>query len=91
MYEPISNTTKKTTEEIIAEAEISIDAYQKEYAARPRRTIHGCKISKDYGETWRLFAICTECEDELEPPTMKKNTGVSGVRTCDWCGAVNVL
>lgn len=89
MYEPISNTMK-ITEEDFKETEKWIYAYQAEYAARPRRKIHGCKISQDFGKTWRLVAICTKCESEFEPPTMRKNEGEAGVRTCDWCGAVNI-
>jgi hypothetical protein len=51
--------------------------------SRPYRKISGVKISNNHGKNWRTAAICDQCEKSLEPPTMAKNEGLAGVRSCD--------
>lgn len=88
MYEPISNITKKITEENFKEIEKLLDAHQAEYAARPRRKICGVEVTRN-GEKTRLFALCDVCE-KSDSAAVTKNCGEAGARTCDWCGAVNI-
>lgn len=53
------------------------------------RPIFGVKTSDNFGKTWRLAAVCDECRDSVQPPTMRKDLGDTGARSCDWCGARN--
>lgn len=59
---------------------------------RPVRKILAVRISDDYGKTWKLVAICTQCTSEIEPPRQRrKEETPAGTRTCDWCGALNEM
>lgn len=61
----------------------------KHFNARPRRKIIGVKISDDFGETWKIRALCEDCIKNFEPPKMVKREIEAGALTCDFCGAVN--
>ncbi len=60
---------------------------------RPRRKLFGAGISEDGGETWKLKSLCSECVklSNFEPPTRVRVEGVSGILTCDFCGAKNEM
>jgi hypothetical protein len=46
---------------------------------------------KEWNKPSRLYSLCTECINTIEPPTKRRKDGVSFVRRCDWCNARNVL
>ncbi|HEX8287850.1 MAG TPA: hypothetical protein VF556_07645 [Pyrinomonadaceae bacterium] len=60
-------------------------------ADKPVREIIGVEISADYGENWKLHALCTDCLQEIEPPLQRHKLGAAHTKTCDWCGARNVI
>jgi len=55
------------------------------------RKIYGVRFSANYGDTFRIVAICEVCLKKVEPPARVKNEGESGVASCDWCRAKNVM
>lgn len=62
---------------------------RKRLGGRVYRPIYGVKTSEDFGKTWRLAAVCDECRASIQEPTLRKDLGGTGARSCDWCGARN--
>ena len=56
---------------------------------RPRRQLHGVKMSTDYGRTWRVKVLCRICVDKLTEPTRAVYLGLAGSKACDSCDALN--
>lgn len=71
--------------------EAMIREQEEKDAWRPVRPIEAVRISRDYGKTWTLVAICDECRAGIEPPVQRRREGTAGVRYCDWCGARNSM
>ncbi len=46
---------------------------------------------KDWDKPSKLYSLCSECVKTIEPPTKRRNEGVSAVRRCDWCNVRNIL
>ena len=46
---------------------------------------------KDWDKPSKLLSLCAECVKTIEPPTKRRNEGVSAVRRCDWCNARNII
>lgn len=69
--------------------------FERERAARLNgrvyRPIFGARVSEDFGNSWKLFALCDECVKSVDVPKMLKNEGAAGAQTCDWCGALNEI
>lgn len=68
------------------ELEQMLEKHEAELARRPVRPIEAIRISRDFGKTWTLVAICDECRAGIEPPVQRRREGTAGVRYCDWCG-----
>lgn len=64
---------------------------EQQKADKPVREIEGVEISEDYGKNWKLFALCTVCIKEIEPPLQRHRLGVAHSKNCDWCGARNII
>jgi len=58
---------------------------------RVYRPIIGARVSEDFGNSWKLFALCDECVKSIDVPKLVKREGAAGVQTCDWCGALNEM
>ncbi len=56
----------------------------------PVRECFGVRI-KEWDKPSKLYSLCSECVKTIEPPTKRRNEGVSAVRRCDCCNARNVL
>jgi hypothetical protein len=54
------------------------------------RKIKAVKVSENHGESWKTWALCSECSKNIEPPRRRKFNGEAAVRRCDWCGARNI-
>lgn len=57
--------------------------------SRPHREVFGVKISTDQGKHWRTIAVCLICEGQIEKTALFERGTAAGVRSCDWCGAIN--
>jgi hypothetical protein len=77
----------------LKEIELLLDEEARLRALRPRRKLFGASISNDFGKTWNLKSLCSECIKSInfEPPTMIKNTGESGTFTCEMCDCINEM
>lgn len=85
----IPEVDKNWREKAKRDADIHEREFAKRLNGRIYRPIFGIKTSEDFGKKWRTAAVCDECRDSVEPPTLRKDLGVAGVRSCDWCGARN--
>jgi hypothetical protein len=45
---------------------------------------------KEWNKPSKLYSLCTQCINSIEPPTKRRKDGISFVRRCDWCNACNI-
>jgi hypothetical protein len=83
---------RKDSYNLILKLERQRKVLAEQYAAeKPEREIIGVEISADYGENWKLFALCADCVKEIEPPLQRHKLGAAHSKNCDWCGARNII